>query len=223
MKELAVQIDVDRITGKVSLRVCSEFGYDLQCAVPFAYWLHSNGKLGNTIGPMGSTALYYFNHHHVEDETCERKDNHVPDQMNPHRISNFRQWKPPDYKRYYQNALFVFNRPILFIHNKYAMEWHRPPVNFFSLPDLQFLFSKLSTRYKVIYHRPALRHEVNIKVHSYLKGYAFDNMENERLSSYNTMPLNDESLLKEYNISTLDDFAAQYPQYDFNEVTVNLL
>eukprot|EP01042_Synura_sphagnicola_P009674 gene9674-biopygen10059 len=43
-------------------------------------------------------------------------------------------------------------------------------------------------------------------------------MENERLSSYNTMPLNDETLLKEYNISTLDDFAAQYPQYAFNEL-----
>eukprot|EP01041_Mallomonas_annulata_P004122 gene4122-8193_t len=207
-------------SGKINLRVCCEFGYDLQCAAPFAYWLQQNGKLGTTIGAKGSTALYYFNEkHHIEDELCERNDDSVPDQMNPHKITDFKEWSAPQYKEFYRNNVFIFDQPILFIHNKYAPEWHGPPINFIDTYHLEQLFKILHNQYKIIYHRAKLKDEIKFdfdyEIH---KDYAFDKTEREPLQKYNVTPLGDDLIVKKYNISTLESLARAHPEYSFNEV-----
>ena len=37
-----------------------EFGYELTCAVPYAYYLHTKGKLEKCIIPKGMKPFYYF-------------------------------------------------------------------------------------------------------------------------------------------------------------------
>ena len=214
---MAITLTPDRDSGKFNLRVCCEFGYDLQCAVPFANWLKSRGKLGMTIGPVGSASLYYFNvNNHIEDKNCERNDFHVPDQMNPHRIADFSQWLPPKYKDYYKNTVFLYDLPILIIHNKYAPEWHGPPINYLNIQDLEFLFSTLCNHYKVIYHRPKLNIEYDVE--DKLNGYSSDKTERESLTKYEIPPFNDDIIVKKYNITTLQDLAKSNLAYTFNEV-----
>ena len=45
----------------------AEFGYDLACIVPFAYWHHLRGSLLHTVGVVGSAANFFFSPSHVEE------------------------------------------------------------------------------------------------------------------------------------------------------------
>ena len=37
-----------------------EFGIELVLAVPYAYWLHQNGKLGGVVTSKGMKPFYFF-------------------------------------------------------------------------------------------------------------------------------------------------------------------
>ena len=37
-----------------------EFGYEIACSIPYAYWLHKRGELENVITCKGMKPFYYF-------------------------------------------------------------------------------------------------------------------------------------------------------------------
>ena len=43
-----------------------EFGFELFAVVPYAYWLHRQGRLERTIGGLDTRCLYYFSENHEE-------------------------------------------------------------------------------------------------------------------------------------------------------------
>ena len=37
-----------------------EFGYEIACSIPYAYWLHKRGELEKVITCKGMKTFYYF-------------------------------------------------------------------------------------------------------------------------------------------------------------------
>ena len=37
-----------------------EFGYEIGCSIPYAYWLHKNNRLEKVITSKGMKPFYYF-------------------------------------------------------------------------------------------------------------------------------------------------------------------
>ena len=57
-------------------------------------------------------------------------------------------------KERYRNSVFVFDKPILIVANRYNSEWDGPPISYFSIELLDFIFSQLKPYYTIIYNRP---------------------------------------------------------------------
>ena len=37
-----------------------EFGYEIACGIPYAYWLHQRGELDKVVTSKGMKPFYYF-------------------------------------------------------------------------------------------------------------------------------------------------------------------
>lgn len=141
---------------KTHIDCCTEFGYELQLVIPYAYYLHTHGRLGSTQSCLSTKEMYYFSPEHIEKYELRQPNNPNTPNSTPH-TTDFRydQWIPPPYKDIYKNNLFVFPKPLLIIHNKYNIEWHQRPVNFLDIPTLDTLFQTLKAKYTIVYIRPA--------------------------------------------------------------------
>ncbi|RAP29912.1 hypothetical protein DID78_02980 [Candidatus Marinamargulisbacteria bacterium SCGC AG-343-D04] len=179
-----------------------EFGYELISVLPFAYWLHTQGKLKQSISASDTKAYYFFSNNHVEK--YEKRRYVIPKKFPVHNIHvrflNTMMWTPPPLKDYYQNDECVFDKPLLVICNKYNSEWGHPPITFLSKHCLEQLLSVLTPHYSVVYCRP------------YHKEFVEDNSE-----VYN---LDEHSMIKEKfpDVMFIQDLKEQYPQYSFNEL-----
>ncbi len=60
---------------------------------------------------------------------------------------------PPDYRAAYAGQGPNFGREVLFIQNKFTVEWGRGPINYLPLDTLAALFD-LSDRFDIVYSRP---------------------------------------------------------------------
>src|SRR5690606_28259928 len=67
---------------------------------------------------------------------------------------NMKKWEPVPLKEIYKNDIYVFDKPILIIANRYNMEWDGPPISFFSIDVLDFMINRLKDKYTIIYNRP---------------------------------------------------------------------
>jgi hypothetical protein len=146
----------------------AEFSAELVLAVPYAYWLHTNNLLEKTIGTIDTKPLYFFSENHEEvpmqrtiinEEGLKGIPNtwihHNPIVSNARPgILDFSQWKMPSFKTHYKNTVFVYDKPILVISNKYAAEWSGVPVNFLDIQILYDLIDYLQDSYTIIYKRP---------------------------------------------------------------------
>ncbi len=178
---------------KITVDCNAEFSTELILAVPYAYYLHKNNLLEKTISTIDSKALYFFSEHHEEKYTSRTISNDCLNSLpnnwlhhNP-KVSNgypgvldYSQWIAPPFKEYYTNSIFVFPKPLLVISNKYSAEWGEPPINFLDIPILEYLFTKLKSRYTLIYKRPShgdFAHDENeeIKVDT-ISGYTQDGL-----------------------------------------------
>lgn len=135
-----------------------EFDQELRYCLPFAYWHHRNGTLKQTIGCANTKPFYYFSENHTERYT-ERiwqkgYDSYDVPNMTHSPTFDFGKWTPPPFKSHYRNNLFVYNKPLLVIANKYNIEWDRPPINFLSIDALDRLISRLKRTYQIVYNRP---------------------------------------------------------------------
>jgi hypothetical protein len=62
---------------------------------------------------------------------------------------NRAKWAPPPYKDAFRNDIFVFNKPLLIVHNKFTAEWDGKPLNTIDLPTLEALLTMVVGRYQV--------------------------------------------------------------------------
>lgn len=133
----------------------TEFGYELACVVPYAYYLHLNGTLKSTISAEMTNEMYYFSDKHIERYRVRR---HVlPNTPNSDLMCmhmKYDEWVPPPYKEHFKNHNFGFSKPLLIIHNKYNQEWGGKPIHFLDTKILEKIFKKFYKNFQIIYSRP---------------------------------------------------------------------
>ncbi|WP_307788224.1 hypothetical protein [Hymenobacter telluris] len=141
-----------------------EFQTEICHILPFAYWHHLNGTLAKTISCKGTKEFYFFSENHEEryDFRNARFAYENFDTPNTtHSISkSYQKWAPVPLKEHYKNDIFVFEKPIMVIANKYNVEWDGPPLNFLSIEVLNEIISKYKSKYQIIYNRPLPAHIV---------------------------------------------------------------
>jgi hypothetical protein len=145
-----------------------EFGFELLAVVPYAYWLHRQGRLQRTIGGLDTRCLYYFSKNHEERPV---KRHYVPiteypvgergwrgyDLLTFPRVLDTRKWTPAPYREAFRDERFRWEKEICILSNKISDE-HLPtnfgPTNFIGTELLLRLIGILRDRYQVIYNRP---------------------------------------------------------------------
>lgn len=135
-----------------------EFQQELTFVLPFAYWHYKNGTLKKTISSKNTKEFYFFSQDHEERHTqriWETGFNSFDIPNMSHNISfSYKKWERVPLKEHYKNSIFVYDKPILIVANKYNIEWDNAPINFFSIDTLQELIDACGQRYQIIYNRP---------------------------------------------------------------------
>ena len=184
--------------------ICNcEFGYELQLVIPYAYYLHENNLLNKTTSCSMTKELYYFSKNH--EEKFEKRVFHTPNVPNntPHvKDFNYTSYTPPPYKCIYKNDYFVYDKPLLIIHNKFNEEWGGPPVNFIDKETLSEIFNLCNDKYTIIYLRPQSNNIVTDNSSIY------DLHESELLILHNVIDGNKlyEKTKEKYNINNFNHF-----------------
>lgn len=143
-----------------------EFGAEINSFVPFIYWLHMAGLMRKrrVLTFDGMRPFYFFlDADQIEMRTRDRlfvapldRPEWLPTRNDhasvPTAFEIF-----PDYRTHFRNTLFDSDKPLLVVHNKYTLEWHRRPMNFLALPLLDRIFSGLADRFTIIYTRGGIR------------------------------------------------------------------
>jgi hypothetical protein len=60
----------------------------------------------------------------------------------------------PDYRSHFKHRGGSFERPVLFIQNKFAVEWNIGPINYLPLAAIEQLLRLSTNRFHVVYSRP---------------------------------------------------------------------
>jgi hypothetical protein len=134
-----------------------EFAPELQFVVPFAYWHFKNGTLHKTRSSKYTNELYFFSPDHeeyFETRTNEGNYNYETPRILYSHDYDMSKWEAVPYKAHYRNDMYVFEKPILIIANRYNMEWDGPPVSFYSIEMLQYMIENLKKDFTIVYNRP---------------------------------------------------------------------
>ena len=152
-----------------------EFAFEMLAVVPYAYWLHREGRLEFTVSTPDTRCLYWFSPHHVERPLARRYvpiteyPAGVPGRLRYDRkafpeVLDTTRWAAPPYREVYADQRFRFERPTVVVCNKATAEqyrWHRTPTNFLPTDLLLALIGALRTRFQVVYDRPRSEDIVN--------------------------------------------------------------
>tara|TARA_Y100001963_G_C6738712_1_gene427765 strand:- start:109 stop:1038 length:930 start_codon:yes stop_codon:yes gene_type:complete len=150
-----------------------EFGLELTLGVTYAYWLHERSELEEVYTVEGMKPFYYFCDNVNEVYNYRTIDNaaagldslpnnwihHCP-RLNSgskinHGVLDYSKWSVPPYKTYYDTDKFKFDKPMIFVSNRYNVEHGKPPMGYFDIPFLYEVFNHLTEKgYGVIYKRP---------------------------------------------------------------------
>ena len=145
-----------------------EFAFELQAVVPYAYWLHQQGRLVRTSGADDTRCLYFFSEDHEVRPVGRR---YVPvteystaplgqgrfDAAGFPRDLDTRCWSPPPYKARFHDPRFIWDRPTCVVCNKTSDESYLKAAerkNAIETNVLLELVGRLRTRYQVVYDRP---------------------------------------------------------------------
>jgi hypothetical protein len=148
-----------RTTGEIEYT--GEFGNEITTFIPFAFWLKTQGLLEGrrVVTYKGMRPYYYFLD---DDEYGERADARfwfkVPERdwpSNSTYTATKQSWHVmPNYRAHYRAQGMQFERPVLFIQNKFTVEWDLGPINFIPLRRLESLLASATKRFDVVYSRP---------------------------------------------------------------------
>jgi hypothetical protein len=148
-----------RLINKEQLVINIEFGFEVTTYIPYYFYLFYNNLLfDNIIHTFNGMQPYYYFLPECQLETkrtirCgDRKEKLLVNYDIPGHLDK-RYWKVPEYKEYYKNNIFLYDKPLLIINNKYNIEWDTDPINFISAEILNELVTKLKDKYQIIYIR----------------------------------------------------------------------
>lgn len=134
-----------------------EFAPDLTFVLPFAYWHYKNGTLLNTDASKYTKELYFFSENHSEKfntRTPEGNYNFETPRILYSHDYNISKWEKVPLKEHYKNDIYIYEKPILIVANRYNMEWNGPPISFLSIEILDHIINRLKGKYTIIYNRP---------------------------------------------------------------------
>ena len=232
------------------LKVNPEFGIELALAIPFAYWLHQNNQLDGVVTSTGMKPYYFFCDNVKEEFLSRTIDNDaalvgVPNKWIHHNalsitgkeynhltadeqekvngVLDYSKWIRPPYKEYYKNDEFKFDKPVVFITNKYNMEHGHKPMGYFNIKCLYEMFVYLKEKgYTVIYKRVTNKE----------KEFTIDQNEyNSLQQGYHDITANVEGIgvitdfeLCKYfdNVILIDDFVKK-SKYSYNETQLKIM
>ena len=129
----------------------AEFASELVCVIPYAYWLHQQGKLEKIVACKDMKPFYYFCDD-VEEKYNYRTLDHsqsglgkVPNEWVHHNalavfgkdmselsgeqqseangVLDYSQWTPPPYSEYYKTSEFDDLKPYVVVNNNYNIEF----------------------------------------------------------------------------------------------------
>lgn len=134
-----------------------EFAPELEFVLPFAYWHYKNGTLRSTHSAKYTKEIYFFSPDHHEDFDVRSNEGNynfeTPRILYSHDY-DMKKWLPVPMKAQYQNNIYVYDKPVLIIANRYNMEWDGPPISYYSIEALDYMISNLKNDYTIIYNRP---------------------------------------------------------------------
>lgn len=134
-----------------------EFAPDLQFTLPFAYWHFKNGTLAKTKMSKFTAEFYFFSPDHeevYETRTNEGNYNFEIPRVIYSQNYHIKKWAKVPLKETYQNDVYVYDKPMLVIANRYNSEWGGPPISFYSIALLDYIITNLKKDYTIIYNRP---------------------------------------------------------------------
>jgi hypothetical protein len=160
--ESLLRTSLEQLQATGQIEYTGEFGAEITTFIPFIGWLKREGLLqGRRVVTYGGMRPYYF--FVDDDEYAEKpgKRRWLPPEertwpSNTTYAASLQRWHaPPDYRARYVGQGRTFKRPVLFIQNKFTVEWERGPINFISLKHLEALCA-LSEKgqFDVVYSRP---------------------------------------------------------------------
>jgi len=152
---------LNRLKATGAIEYTGEFGAEITTFIPFAFWLKTQGLLsGRRVITYGGMRPYYY---FLDDDEFHEKlgpRQYLPAEQrdwptNSTYTATKQAWHVvPDYRSRYRSQGREFRRPVLFIQNKFCVEWGVGPLNFLSLVALKNLFSLAGHRFDVVYSRP---------------------------------------------------------------------
>lgn len=159
--EALLEEAIARLKRDGTIEYRGEYGAEITTFIPFVCWLKAEGLIEGrrVVSHAGMRPYYYFLE---EDEFAEKSDLRawVPvierDWPGNSSYDAVRApWhKMPDYRARYLPEAPLFARPLLFIQNKFCVEWNAGPVNYLPLHVLEPLFAQAGTRFDIVYSRP---------------------------------------------------------------------
>lgn len=226
-----------------------EFGIELALTIPYAYYLHTKGKLEKVITSKGMKPFYYFCNDVKEEFTYRTIDNvaaglnNLPNQWIHHNslkvfgkdyseltrekqieanaVLDYSKWICPPYAEYYKNSDFVFKNPIIFITNKYNIEHGEIPFGYFDIECLYNIFSYLTEEgYSVIYKRATNKEGFAIDQNE--QNTLISNLEGIKANVEGVGVINDHQLTKYFeNVYLLDDLITDNYNLDQLKIMAN--
>lgn len=160
-----------------------EFGYELVCAAPYAYWLKEQGEHVKVITSKGMKPFYWFCDEVVEVYTSRSVDNstngvqNLPNTWIHHnaiavfgkdysllteeeqRQANgwldYSKWIAPPYAEKYKREGVPNLDKYVVISNRFNLEHGQAPIGYFDIESLYTMFTMLTKKgYNIIYKRP---------------------------------------------------------------------
>jgi len=152
---------IARLREHSRLEYTGEFGAEIATFVPFAAWLKQAGHLsGRRIVTYAGMRPYYFflDDAEFEEKVAPRRWLPATQRYWPSNSTYSATASPwhvyPDYRRHFRNSGRQFDRPVLFIQNKFTVEWGEGPINYIPLNSLHRLLQLTVDVFDVVYSRP---------------------------------------------------------------------
>ena len=234
------------------LRANPEFASELVCIIPYAYWLHKEGKLEKVITSTGMKSFYYFCDYVEEQYKFRTLDNlnsglnEVPnnwvhhnaeavtgkdyselteeEQNNMNGVLDYRKWTPPPYLEYYKTDEFNFEKPVIVVNNNYNIEYGKPISESLRYFDIKTLYDIFNY----------LTDSGYIVVYKRPDNTEFTLDQNEMMTLESKVSLtanvqgagviSDYDLCNYYggNVINLNKMKEEYPQHSYNEFQLKL-
>jgi hypothetical protein len=156
---LARSIAALKRTGRIEYT--GEFGPEITTFIPYVAWLKREGLLeGRQVVTHAGMEPYYF----------FLGDGELATKSTPRRwaLEAERDWPTnstytatsqpwhvyPDFRGHYREMGRTFERPVLFIQNKFTVEYDMGPLNYLPLNALEWLLAAATRFFHVVYSRP---------------------------------------------------------------------